>query len=151
MSAYPTPDEETSLDMARGFFAPAYTLPDLTTSLPSGPFEASPAGAAEAARITALPPAGLFRRLLADQESEGVLLAARRVIAAFLPPGADEDPDLPRPAEADTGAGADAAADAVAAQVLAARAELAAVLAPLRTHHDPEVRAAVLRQRAPSP
>lgn len=147
MSAHPTPDEETSLDMARGFFAPAYTLPDLTTSLPSGPFEASPAGAAEAARITALPPAGLFRRLLADQESEGVLLAARRVLAAFLAPGADEDPDLPRPADAD----GDAAADAVAAQVLAARAELAAVLTPLRTHHDPEVRAAVLRQRAPSP
>ncbi|MFD8984729.1 iron-containing redox enzyme family protein [Streptomyces sp. NPDC059564] len=141
MSAHLTPDEETSLDMARGFFAPAYTLPDLTTSLPSGPFEASPAGAAEAARITALPPAGLFRRLLADQESEGVLLAARRVLAAFLAPGSDEDPDLPRSADADV--------DAVAAQVLAARAELAAVLTPLAAHPDPEVRAAVLRQRAP--
>lgn len=133
-----TPGEETSLDMARGSFAPAFTLPDLTTSLPPGPFEASPAGAAEAERITALPPAGLFRRLLADQESEGVLLAARRVLAAFLAPEPD-DPELRDPADADE----------VAAQVLAARAELAAVLAPLRTHPDPEVRTAVLRQRAP--
>ncbi|MFE2856470.1 hypothetical protein ACFXJO_35790, partial [Streptomyces lavendulae] len=138
MNAPLTPGEETSLDMARGSFAPAFTLPDLTTSLPPAPFEASPAGAAEAARITALPPAGLFRRLLADQESEGVLLAARRVLAAFLAPESD-DPELPEPADADE----------VAAQVLAARAELAAVLAPLRTHPDPEVRSAVLRQRAP--
>ncbi|KIF06526.1 hypothetical protein PL81_07000, partial [Streptomyces sp. RSD-27] len=89
MSAHPTPDEETSLDMARSFYAPAFTLPDLTTSLPAGPFEASPEGAAEAARITAGSPAGLFRRLIADQESEAVLLAARRVLAAFLTP-ADE-------------------------------------------------------------
>ncbi|MFH7596485.1 iron-containing redox enzyme family protein [Streptomyces racemochromogenes] len=143
MSAPLTPDEETSLDMARSYYAPAFSLPDLTTSLPSGPFEASPAGAAEAARITAGPPAGLFRRLIADQESEAVLLAARRVLAAFLGPD-DEDADGGTAAP-----GPDADADAVAAHVLAARAELAAVLGPLRSHPDPEVRAAVLRQRAP--
>ncbi|RPF25439.1 heme oxygenase-like protein [Streptomyces sp. Ag109_G2-6] len=143
MSAPLTPDEDTSLDMARSFPAPAYTLPDLTTSLPSGPFEASPQGAAEAARITAGPPAGLFRRLIADQESEAVLLSARRVLAAFLTPADEED-------EYRTdGPGPDADADAVAAHVLAVRAELAAVLGPLRTHPDPEVRTAVLRQRAP--
>ncbi|MEU3405614.1 iron-containing redox enzyme family protein [Streptomyces sp. NPDC006670] len=142
MSAPLTPDEGTSLDMARSSYAPAFTLPDLTTSLPSGPFEASPQGAAEAARITAGPPADLFRRLIADQESEAVLLAARRVLAAFLTPG-DED-TAPGP-DVD----ADADADAVAAHVLAARAELAAVLGPLRTHPDPQVRTAVLRQRAP--
>ncbi|MFF5706522.1 iron-containing redox enzyme family protein [Streptomyces sp. NPDC012794] len=146
MTAPITPDEETSLDMARSFYAPAFTLPDLTTSLPAGPFEASAAGAAEAARITAAPPADLFRRLISDQESEAVLLAARRVLAAFLPPAPDAGAEA-----ADTGADidADADADAVAAEVLAARAGLAAVLDPLRTHPDPEVRAAVLRQRAP--
>lgn len=37
MSAPLTPDEDTSLDMARSFPAPAYTLPDLTTSLPPAP------------------------------------------------------------------------------------------------------------------
>ncbi|MEW1638800.1 iron-containing redox enzyme family protein [Streptomyces sp. NPDC093801] len=148
MSAHPTPDEESSLDMARSFYAPAFTLPDLTTSLPSGPFEASPEGAAEAARITAGPAAGLFRRLIADQESEAVLLAARRVLAAFLTP-ADEAEDPAADAPGTDALGPDADADAVAAHVLAARAEFAAVLAPLRTHPDPEVRTAVLRQRAP--
>ncbi|MFD8144110.1 iron-containing redox enzyme family protein [Streptomyces sp. NPDC059708] len=148
MSAPLTPDEETSLDMARSSYAPAFALPDLTTSLPAGPFEASPEGAADAARITAGPPDALFRRLIADQESEAVLLAARRVLAAFLTP-ADEDGEAGAYGDGPDPLAAGADADAVAAHVLAARDELAAVLAPLRTHPDPEVRAAVLRQRAP--
>ncbi|MFD0353600.1 iron-containing redox enzyme family protein [Streptomyces sp. NPDC127110] len=142
MSAPITPDEETSLDMARSFYAPAFALPDLTTSLPAGPVEASADGADEAARITAAPPAELFRRLISDQESEAVLLAARRVLTAFLTPDA---PDAPDGEDADT----EYDADSVAAEVLAARDGLAALLAPLRTHPDPEVRGAVLRQRAP--
>ncbi|MEV7727413.1 iron-containing redox enzyme family protein [Streptomyces sp. NPDC087917] len=128
-------------DMARAVPGAAHPLPDLTTSLPRTPFEASPAGAAEAAAITAAAPAELFRRLLADQEGEAALLAARRVLAVFLAPEPDADADTAEPRWDD--------ADAVAAHVLAARAELAAVLAPLGAHPDPEVRAALLRQRAP--
>ncbi|MEU6895103.1 iron-containing redox enzyme family protein [Streptomyces sp. NPDC046557] len=133
-----------SLDSARTRPAPAFPLPDLTTSLPTGPVEASPAALAEAERITAAAPAELFRRLLADQESESALLAARLVLTAFLTAEPDGE-DAPADADAD----ADAVADAVAAHVLAARAELAAALTPLRDHADPEIRAAVLRQRAP--
>ncbi|MFD6878685.1 MULTISPECIES: iron-containing redox enzyme family protein [unclassified Streptomyces] len=139
--AGPAADGFPDLDLARSSFAPAFPLPDRTTSLPARPFEASPAAAAEAVLIAAAPPADLFRRLLADQEGEAALLAARRVLAAFLAPEGDPAADEPLPEPAD--------ADAVAAYVGAARAELAAVLTPLRTHPDPEVRAAVLRQRAP--
>ncbi|THA54674.1 iron-containing redox enzyme family protein [Streptomyces sp. A1136] len=141
-----------SLDSARTRPAPAFPLPDLTTSLPAGPVEASPAALAEAERITAAAPDELFRRLLADQESESALLAARRVLTAFLTPDA-QPPTRPgtttTTTATDADGDADALADAVAADVLAARAELAAALAPLRDHEDPEIRAAVLRQRAP--
>ncbi|MFC6987364.1 hypothetical protein [Streptomyces cirratus] len=147
-----------SYDSARTRPAPAFPLPDLTTSLPAGPVETSPAALAEAERITASAPAELFACLLADQESESALIAARRVLTAFLTP-APEDEAAPGDASAATAntaataadADAEAEADAVAAHVLAARADLAAALAPLRDHDDPAIRAAVLRQRAPSP
>lgn len=126
-----------TMDSARTTPSAAFPLPDLTTSLPRAPFEASPAAAAEAADTAAAEPGTLFRRLLADQESESALLAARRVLAAFLAPDADDtEPEF-------TGA------DAIADYVLAARAELAAALTPLREAEDPEIRDAVLRQRAP--
>ncbi|MFJ5552610.1 iron-containing redox enzyme family protein [Streptomyces sp. NPDC093225] len=132
----------------------AHPLPDLTTSLPRAPFEASPAGAVEAAAIAAGEPAELFRRLLADQEGESALLAARRVLAGFLDADCDAGSDPAYDGQvadslAEGALAGDADADAVAAHVLAVRAELAPALAALREHADPEVRAAVLRQRAP--
>ncbi|MEU8588237.1 iron-containing redox enzyme family protein [Streptomyces sp. NPDC048664] len=150
----------------------AYPLPDLTTSLPRAPFEASPAAAEEAAALAEGEPAALYRRLLGDQESESALLAARQVLAGFLdtptdgslPEGSHDVPSPDAPSQAPVpsqdpatsdGGRPDAAlpddADAATAvdHVLAARAELAPALAALREHADPEVRAAVLRQRAP--
>ncbi|MEV7414925.1 iron-containing redox enzyme family protein [Streptomyces sp. NPDC089919] len=127
----------------------AYPLPDLTTALPRAPFEASPAGAAAAAELAAAEPAELFARLLADQEDERALLAARHVLAGFLDAAAEDasadDPEVRRDLH-ELPDGADA--DTVARYVLAARAPLAVDLAALRAHADPEARAAVLRQRA---
>jgi hypothetical protein len=60
-------------------------LPDTTTALPPLGFEFSARACAEAAAIIAQPPDLLFQRLLRDQESEAVHLAARRVLHAFLP------------------------------------------------------------------
>ncbi|MEU7067488.1 iron-containing redox enzyme family protein [Streptomyces sp. NPDC046161] len=138
-----------SYDSARTRPAPAFPLPDLTTSLPPGPVEASPAALAEAERITAAAPAELFARLLADQESESALIAARMVLTSFLTTEQGEGGPGDAEAAGDAEAEAEADADAVAAHVLAARAELAAALTPLREHDDPGIRAAVLRQRAP--
>ena len=103
-------------------------MTDTTTALPVRPFEFSPAAGDEADAILAQTPAALFRRLIADQESEAVWLVARRVLDAFL-----------------TEPGRCAGADEIAAYVASVRAELAEVLSGI----DPGAQDAVLRQRAP--
>ena len=63
----------------------AFEPPDTIAALPRRPFEFSPqAASARPTRSWRRTPDGLFRRLLSDQESEAVLLAARRIIDAFL-------------------------------------------------------------------
>jgi hypothetical protein len=118
-----------------------FELPDTIAALPERPFEFSAAAWEQAGALRSAGPHELFRRLLQDQESESTLLVARRVIAAFL---GQEDATAP-------GAGAlppDAGADAIAAHLAAARGELAAAIESLQ-RLEPEVRQAVVRQRAP--
>jgi heme oxygenase-like protein len=107
-------------------------LPDTTTALPPLGFQFSLQARTEAGAILAQPPDALFRRLLRDQESEAVHLAARRVLHAFLP---------------DAAAGR-AAADAIASQVSEVRAALATTVEDLLAG-EPDTRDIVLRQRAP--
>ena len=111
-----------------------FDLPDTMTSLPERPFVFSQAGWDTAAALSDAEPADLFQRLLLDQEAEATLLAARRVIAAFL--GEVE----PAPAPDD--------AVAMAGHLRAVRAELATTIESLR-RLEPDVREAVVRQRAP--
>jgi Iron-containing redox enzyme len=113
----------------------AFELPDLIAALPRRAFEFGPAAREEAAAIIAQPPDALFRRLLGDQESEAVLLVARRVIDAFL-----------RPHAAVTATAA--TADDIAAKVARTRAELVTAVGSL-ARDEPEVRDAAVRQRAP--
>ncbi|MEV3991484.1 iron-containing redox enzyme family protein [Streptomyces sp. NPDC049837] len=125
------------------------TIPprDLTTSLPTGALRAGRAAVDEAAAVLAGDPADLFRRLLTDQESEAGLLAARQVVNGFLAEGGSDTGPAPDAAPG-TAAGRDA--DAIAAYVLAARTRIASAVAALTgADADPEVRDAVLRQRAP--
>src|SRR5215216_3635874 len=103
--------------------SPAFTLPDTIAALPVRPFEFSPTAWEEAARIAAGEPAGLFRQLLREQESETTLLAARRVLDGFFRAEAGSAP-VDRLAE-------DADAGAIAAHLAAVRAELAAAVQPL--------------------
>ena len=112
-------------------------LRDVTTSLPRNPFLAGRAADQEANAVLAAAPAELFRRLLADQESEVGLLVARRVLAGFLTgeyeaTGPDDLLD----------------ADAIADYVLGARAGVERTFAGL-WDRDAKIRDAVLRQRAP--
>lgn len=119
-----------------------FQLPDTIAALPPRPFEFSAAGRDAADALLGLPPAALFHRMLADQESEGTQLAARRVLHAFL-----SGPDTEPPADAPP---ADAvSADGIAEDVAAVRAELAGMLSDTLTGATPEVTDAVLRQRAP--
>src|SRR6185437_2278494 len=114
----------------------AFELPDTMTALPRRPFQFSTAAIAEADVIVAQPPEALFRRLLADQESEAAQLAARRVLDAFLSepaPGAALDRD--------------ATADDIAAHVSQVRQDLAATVATL-TSTEQATRELVIRQRA---
>jgi hypothetical protein len=119
----------------------AFELPDTIAALPPRPFEFSAGARDEADDVIARPPADLYRRLLSDQESEAVLLVARRVIGAFLAPG-----DAGSWPGAD--ASADASADDIAAEVARTRAGLAATIESL-SGSGPDVREAVARQRAP--
>lgn len=112
-----------------------FELPDTIAALPRLPFEFSAAAWAEADAAVALEPAALFHRLLREQEAESTLLVARRVLHAFL--GAD----LP-------GEEVPEDADAIAAHVAAARTALAEVIGRF-DGAGPDVRAALLRQRAP--
>jgi hypothetical protein len=106
-----------------------------TVALPPLGFEASAAACAEADAIVTLPPYALYRRLLADQESEAVHVAARRVLDGFL-----------RKAVVPTGSAPDIAA-AVSAAVSAARAWMASQLAA--APFPAAERAVVMRERAP--
>jgi Iron-containing redox enzyme len=114
----------------------AFELPDTIAALPRRPFQFSAAAIDEADAIVAGPAEELFRRLLADQESEAALLAARRVLDAFLP--APSPPEL----------GEDATADEIAALVAGVRHELGTTLTALATA-EPATRELVIRQRAP--
>lgn len=108
-------------------------LPDRTTSSALTTFEISPGASEQADAVLAGGPYGIFRRLLRDQESEPVLLAARRVVHAALPGHGESDP------------GTDA--DAVAERVAAARTEIGALLDTL-AEHEPAHRRSALRERA---
>lgn len=130
-----------------------FELPDTIAALPQRPFEFSSSGWDEAAAILATEPDELFRRLLRDQESEAVLLAARRIIHAFL---TADPPDVAASADASTDGldHADASTDSggfvdtVAARVGSVRAALAATIERL-IRLEPDEGAAVARQRAP--
>jgi hypothetical protein len=102
-------------------------LPDRTTSSALTGFEFSPVAGAQADAILVGGQDSVFRRLVRDQESEAVLLAARRVLHAMLP------------------AGEETGADAVVEQVASARAEIHDLLDTLPRH---EHRAAAIRERA---
>jgi hypothetical protein len=116
-----------------------FQLPDTIAALPLRGFEFSPRGQEAADAIIAQPPHELFQRLLRDQESEAVLLVARRVLDAFLRSASGGG----------DGAGLEqASADAIAAHVSRARTGLAATIETLR-RAEPGARDAVLRQRAP--
>lgn len=116
----------------------AFEPPDTIAALPLRGFEFSDNAREEADAIIAQRPDALFRRLLRDQESEAVLLVARRVIDAFVRPHTEAAAELPD----------NASADDIAAHVAQTRAELAATIASL-SRLDPGTRDAVLRQRAP--
>lgn len=124
-----------------------FPLPDLTTSLPRDPFHFSPKAVEEASAVIAGEPAGVFRQLLGDQESETTLLVARRTLEAFLTAAPSEVSAQPR-TDADPAPDADADPDAVAAWLERTRTELAPDLVALR-EAAPETRELVLRQRAP--
>ncbi len=114
----------------------AFELPDTTTALDPRPFEFSLDTRDQAAAICALPPAGLFRALLGDQESQATLLTARKVIDAFLRTACPAAPDP------------QAGPDEIAAHVARARAGLAASIGALAGAGQ-DARDAVRRQRAP--
>ncbi len=112
---------------------PVFQPPDTIAALPPRPFEFSPAAARQAGELLVQPPAALFRRLLADQESEAVHLASRRIIGAFL-------------GEPGTGC-PQAGLSGIVDWVAGARSELAAAAGALR-QCEPDVLDAVRRQRA---
>lgn len=116
----------------------AFELPDTMAALPRRAFEFSRKAREEADAIIAQSPGALFQRLLRDQESEAVLLVARRVIDAYLRQHIDAAAELPD----------DASADDIAAHVAQTRAELAATIGSL-SNLEPGTRDVVLRQRAP--
>jgi Iron-containing redox enzyme len=117
-----------------------FELPDTMTALPERGFQFSGTAAAGAAAILAQPPHALFHRLLRDQESEAVLLAARRVIGGFLAVGGGAGPG--------DGLADGAGAADIAAHVRRVRDGLAATIGPL-AQAGPGTRDVVLRQRAP--
>jgi hypothetical protein len=107
----------------------AFTLPDTTTCLPSGPVTVSPGTVEQAERLLAAGPRALLRHLLDDLESEAGHLAAYRVVTGMLS-GAEPD-------------GTD-----IVTAVTAERDRIRPGLTALVTAGD-RVRAALLRARAP--
>jgi hypothetical protein len=119
--------------------ARAFEPPDTIAALPRRPFEFGVAAVAQGDAIIALPPQALYLRLITDQESQAVLLAARRILEAFLPG---------RPADGAADLAPQMDAQEIAARVAAVRAEVGAVIRGLGDL-DQDARDAVLRQRAP--
>jgi hypothetical protein len=115
--------------------------PDTIAALPRRGFEVSARACEEADAIIAGPPHALFRRLLSDQESEAVHLAARRVLDAFLRDRAAGDPPSGAPPIGTGAAG-------IAAHVSQVRGGIAVTVEAL-LDTEPDTRDAVLRQRAP--
>ena len=130
----------------------AFELPDTIAALPPRAFEFSGKAREEADAIIGQQPDALFLRLLRDQESEAVLLVARRVIDAFLRPHtrpharpqAGQDAGVPAAADLLDGA----SADDIAGHVAETRAGLAVTIGSL-SRTEPDTRDAVIRQRAP--
>jgi hypothetical protein len=118
----------------------AFEPPDTIAALALLGFEFSSKAREEADAIIAQQSDALFQRMLRDQESEAVLLVARRVIDAFLRPHAT--------AGSAAGLSDDASADEISAHVAKARADLAATIESL-ARIEPDARDAVVRQRAP--
>lgn len=125
-----------------------FELPDTMCALPRLPFEFSPAGRDEAAAILASPPGFLFQRLLRDQESDAVLLAARHVLAAYLPAQPAAAGECPPLAQLAGDESYGDLAGQIAASVRIVRDELATTIGQL-AGEEQEVREAILRQRAP--
>lgn len=127
-----------------------FELPDVIASLPATGFELSPAAEGEAAEILSAPPEAILQRFLRDQESEAVLLAARKIIAAFLADtrGTRAGAEAGAGGDADDDGDADADADVIAARVRTVREELAATVRPL-AEAGADAHQSVLRQRAP--
>jgi Iron-containing redox enzyme len=111
-----------------------FKLPDTIASSALTSFEFGGATKDEAAAILSGPPSAVFQRLLCDQESAASMLAARRILHAFLSRGDASADDLD--------------AETIAARVCAARAEFASPIESLG-QFEPAVRQAVVRQRAP--
>ncbi len=136
--------------------APTFELPDTIAALPPRAFEFSARAREEADAIVRQRPDELFLRLLRDQESEAVLLVARRVIDAFLrqhtrPHVRQHTRQHTRPqtgVPADGGLPDDASAGDIAAHVAKTRAGLAVIIGSL-PDTEPDTRDTVLRQRAP--
>lgn len=132
----------------------AFEPPDTIAALALRGFEFSAKAGEEADAIIAQRPDALFRRLLRDQESEAVLLVARRLIDAFLRPHAAASSAAALqavPSGVVPSAAAlpdDASADDIAAQVAQTRAGLAATIGSL-SEVERDTRDAVVRQRAP--
>jgi hypothetical protein len=104
-------------------------LPDRTTSSALTGFEFSPGAREQADAILAGGPDAVFRRLVRDQESEAVLLAARRILHAVLPADGDGATDT----------------EVMVERVAAARAEIHDLLDTLSRH---EQHTAAVRERA---
>ena len=119
---------------------PRFEPPDTIAALPRPAVRVQRGRpSARPTRSSAQPPEALFRRLIGDQESETVLLVARRVLDAFLARMPSRRPSWP-PMPART------RSPRTSARV---RAELAAddrVAGP--AHRTADARDAVLRQRA---
>ncbi|HET9140294.1 iron-containing redox enzyme family protein [Actinophytocola sp.] len=113
-----------------------FQLPDRITSSALTTFEFSSSTRTQAAAILAGPPAEILQRLLRDQESEAALLAARGILHAMLSATAAGTTDSPGPSTA----------DAIAGEVGAARAGLAAAVADLVAGEP--ARRVVRRERA---
>jgi hypothetical protein len=119
---------------------PVFEPPDLIAALPRRPFEFSPSAAGQADELLAQPPATIYQKLIADQESEAIHLVSRRLLDAFLDYSKTGPPD--------------AGLAGITGWVADVRAELAAAISELASGDggdggDGEALKVVLRQRAP--
>jgi hypothetical protein len=113
-----------------------FEIPDALATAPRAAFEFRPDAATEADILLTAGPSTLYRRLLRDQESEAVLMAARRILHGFLS----------RPGNRTGRPAADP--EAIAERVEQFREVIAALLEDLSLITQ-AARETVLRQRAP--